>query len=71
MSLYHEAAQVLESAQRDGGSIKSHVFSKKDWKSDPKALFARATEASKWSDVLSEVIEKSDLLNAEKQVRPL
>ena len=71
MSLYYEAAQVLESAQRDGGSIKSHVFSKQDRKSDPKALFALSTEASKWSEILAEVIENSGILKAEKQVRVL
>ena len=68
MSLYHEAAQVLESIRKNGGSIKSNVFVKKTWKSDPKALFALTTEASKWSEILSEVIEHSGILKAEKQV---
>lgn len=71
MSLYYEAAQVLDSAQKDGGSIKSLVFSKQDRKSDPKALFALSTEASKWSEILAEVIENSGVLKAEKQVRTL
>lgn len=70
MSLYHEASQVLESIRKHGGSIKSHVFSKKSWKSDPKTLFALTTEASKWSDILTEVIEKSGILKTEKQVPP-
>lgn len=69
MSLYYEAAEVLEAATNNGGSIKSLVFGRKDWKSNPKALFALATEAAKWSEVLSEVIERSGLLKVEKQVR--
>ena len=68
MSLYYEASQVLEAAQKNGGSIKSPVFSKKTWKSDPKALFALSTEASKWSEILSELIERSNVLGTEKQV---
>ena len=68
MSLYHEAAQVLESISKNGGSIKSTIFAKKTWKSDSKALFALTTEASKWSEILSEVIEHSGVLKAERQV---
>ena len=71
MSLYHEAAKVLASSQAGDTSIKSLVYSKKGWKSDPKTLFALSTEAAKWSEVLSEVVERSGLLNAEKQVRDL
>ena len=69
MSLYHEAAQVLDTANSDGGSVKSIVFSEKDWKSDAKTLFALSTEAAKWSEVLSEVVEKSGILKAERPVR--
>lgn len=68
MSLYHEAAQILTTASEHGGSLKSIVFGKKDWKTDRKTLFALSTEAAKWSEVLSEVIEKSDTLRLEKQV---
>ena len=69
MSLYHEAAQVLDTARRHGGSFKSLVFGKSDWKSDRGALFALTTEATKWSEVLSDVLERSDILKVEKQVR--
>ena len=69
MSLYHEAASVLTTARNDQGSIKSLVYSKKGWKSDPKTLFALSTEAAKWSEVLSEVIERSGVLKVEKTVR--
>ena len=71
MSLYHEAAKVLASSQAGDTSIKSLVYNKKGWKSDPKTLFALSTEAAKWSEVLSEVVERSGLLKAEKQVRDL
>ena len=68
MSLYHEAAAVLDAARGKGGSVKSIVFGKKDWKTDPKLLFALSTEAAKWSEVLAEVVERSGLLKAERQV---
>lgn len=68
MSLYHEAGQLLTTATKDGASLKSIAFGKTDWKSDRRTLFALATEASKWSEPLSEVIEKSGLLALEKQV---
>lgn len=68
MSLYHEAAEILKTAGNGGGSLKSLAFSKKGWKSDRKTLFALTTEAVKWSEILSEVIEKGDILGQEKQV---
>lgn len=68
MSLYHEAAQVLDTARKDGGSFKSIVFGKKDWKSNQKTLFALTTEATKWSEILSGVLENSETLRLEKQV---
>jgi len=68
MSLYHEAAKVLDGSKSGKTSIKSLVYTKKDWKSDPKALFALSTEAAKWSEVLSEVIERSGVLRIERQV---
>lgn len=71
MSLYHEAVQVLNAAAYQGGSLKSLIFGKKDWKSDRKTLFALSTEAAKWSEVLSEVIEASEVLMVEKTVSPM
>ncbi|KAF2767362.1 S-adenosyl-L-methionine-dependent methyltransferase [Teratosphaeria nubilosa] len=70
MSLYHEAAGVLESARTSGSSIKTLVYGKKTWKSNPKTLFALSTEAAKWSEVLSEVVEKSGVLTVEKALSP-
>lgn len=68
MSLYYEAARILEAARDNQGSIKSITFGRQDWKSDRKALFALATETAKWSSILSEVIENSDVLKIERQV---
>ncbi|KAK5138505.1 hypothetical protein LTR08_000092 [Meristemomyces frigidus] len=70
MSLYHEAASVLNTARKDQVSLKSLVYSKKGWKSDLKTLFALSTEAAKWSEVLSEVLERSGVLRVEKTLTP-
>jgi hypothetical protein len=68
MSLYHEAAECLTVAQKNGGSLKSVVFGKKTWKTDARTLFAICAEAAKWSTILSEVVEKSGILKLEKNV---
>lgn len=63
MSLYYESTPFLGHA-----SLKSHVFSSKSLKSAPKQVFALVTEASKWSVILKEVIESSQLLAFERKV---
>ena len=68
MSLYHEAAKLLERSRSEQTSLKSLVYGSKIWNSEPKALFALSTEAAKWSEILSEVVEKSGLLKVERQV---
>lgn len=72
MSLYHEAAQVLTGSgspnAHAGGSFKSRVFGNKDLKSPPAQVYALALESCKWSAVLKEVIENSQLLQAERKV---
>lgn len=69
MSLYHEAARILQRASEpDSGSIDSIVFATKDWKSPTKVLYALACETAKWSQILSEVLDRSGLLTAESQV---
>lgn len=70
MSLYYDAAPLLVSSPDAGGSLKSRVFSSKDLKSPPKQVFALVSEASKWSPVLVDVIERSQLLQLERKVRP-
>ena len=68
MSLYHEAAGILDAVGKGQTSLKSEVFGKKTWKADVKTLFALTSEAAKWSSVLSEVVEKSGILKLERQV---
>lgn len=69
MSLYHDAAPLLLRNSDQAGSLKSRVFNAKDLKSTPKQVYALVSEASKWSPVLSEVIERSQLLQLERKVR--
>lgn len=66
MSLYHEAAGILDTVNKGRTSLKAEVFGKKGWKSDGKTLFALTSEAAKWSGVLAEVVEKSGILKIEK-----
>ena len=69
MSLYYDAAPLLLPQPDQSGSLKSRVFSSIVHKAPPKQIFALVSEASKWSPVLSEVIEKSQLLQLERKVR--
>ncbi|KAF2790497.1 S-adenosyl-L-methionine-dependent methyltransferase [Melanomma pulvis-pyrius CBS 109.77] len=71
MSLYYEAAAVLANTDKTGGSLKSRIYRQKDLKSSPAQLFALITEASKWSAVLKDVIEKCGLLAEEKKLTPI
>jgi putative methyltransferase len=71
MSLYHEAAGILDTVNKGKTSLKAEIFGKKTWKTDGKTLFALTSEAAKWSSILAEVVEKSGILKIEKQVRTL
>lgn len=68
MSLYHEAAEILSSSSNSSGSLKSRVFGKKNGKAPPGQLYALVLESAKWSPVLKEVIEKTELLKLERKV---
>lgn len=68
MSLYYEASTLLINADNVGGSLKSRVRGNKSLKSSPAQVYALLTEASKWSSVLKDVIERSELLKAERKV---
>ncbi|KAI2638265.1 S-adenosyl-L-methionine-dependent methyltransferase [Xylaria nigripes] len=72
MSLYHETADIL-SAPSSGGSLKSRLFGNKSkqLKSPPQQIYALATETCKWSPVLKEVIDNSELLRHERKLTPL
>jgi len=71
MSLYHEAAGILDTVNKGKTSLKAEIFGKKTWKTDGKTLFALTSEAAKWSSILAEVVEKSGILKIEKQVRTI
>lgn len=71
MSLYYEAAGILEAPNTSGGSLKSRIFSKKDFKSAPAQIYALVIETCKWSAVLKEIIEKSELLKQEPKLTPI
>jgi putative methyltransferase len=68
MSLYHEAAAVLSQPSSEGGSLKSRIYGKRDLKSPPAQVYALVYETCKWSLVLKEVVEASDILQLEKKV---
>jgi hypothetical protein len=69
MSLYTEAAAAIENAEKIGGSLKSRVYANKNSKNQASQLYALAIEAIKWSPILKEVIDKSQILDHEKKVR--
>lgn len=71
MSLYHEAASVLQQDPSTGGNLRSRVFNKKDLKSPPNQVYALALETCKWSAVLAEVIDHSQVLKHEKKLTPI
>lgn len=68
MSLYHEAAEFLTSSPSEGGSLKARVFKRKGLKSPPNQLYALVLETAKWSTVLKEVLERTEVLKHERKV---
>ncbi|KAI0481027.1 S-adenosyl-L-methionine-dependent methyltransferase [Xylariaceae sp. FL0804] len=71
MSLYHETADVLSAPSSAGGNLKTRVFGRRDLKSPRQQVYALALETCKWSSVLKDVIESSDLLNHERKLTPV
>ncbi|KAH8909966.1 S-adenosyl-L-methionine-dependent methyltransferase [Coniochaeta sp. PMI_546] len=71
MSLYHEAAAILSSSGSEGGSLKSRIYGNKDLKSPPAQLYALVFETCKWSHVLKEVIDASEILKHERKLTPV
>ncbi|EAQ91050.1 hypothetical protein CHGG_02985 [Chaetomium globosum CBS 148.51] len=67
MSLYHETAAIVTGPSTHGGSLKSRIYGNKDLKSPPAQVYALAFESSKWSAVLKEVVENSQLLQKERK----
>lgn len=70
MSLYYDAARFLAPSEAKSGSLKSRVFGSKELRASPKQVYALVAEASKWSPILAEVVEKSQLLQHERKVNP-
>ena len=68
MSLYYEAADLLANASDEGGSLKSRIYKRKGLKSNPAHIYALIMESRKWSSILKDVIEDSELLIKEKKV---
>jgi len=68
MSLYHEAAAILSSTGSEGGSLKSRIYGNRDLKSPASQLYALVYETCKWSLVLKEVIDASEILKHERKV---
>ncbi|KAI4868474.1 S-adenosyl-L-methionine-dependent methyltransferase [Hypoxylon rubiginosum] len=69
MSLYHETADVLSATS--GGNLKTRIFGNKDLKSPQQQVYALALETCKWSPVLKEVVDNSELLRHERKLSPL
>ncbi|KAI1766050.1 S-adenosyl-L-methionine-dependent methyltransferase [Hypoxylon sp. FL1150] len=68
MSLYHETADVLSATS---GNLKTRIFGSKDLKSPQQQVYALALETCKWSPVLKEVIDNSELLRLERKLSPV
>ena len=67
MSLYHEAAKIVNSHDRPLGNLKSRIYSASDLKAPPKQLYALISQAAKWSPVLAEIIGRAGLLAHERR----
>lgn len=68
MSLYFDAVTIL-TEPASGGSFKSRIYSARNLRATPAQVYALIIESSKWDRLLTEVIDRSDLLNAERKVR--
>ncbi|MCJ1402138.1 hypothetical protein MMC11_005357 [Xylographa trunciseda] len=70
MSLYYEAVSFIAPSDTQESSLKSRIYNAKNLKSKPAQLFALVSEASKWSSILKEVVENSQLLLLERKLSP-
>ena len=74
MSLYYEAAEFLGFSHAgigpSNGSLKSRIYGQKTCRNKPAYLYALASEATKWSQVLSPIIERVGLLVEERKLTP-
>ncbi|KAL9062815.1 MAG: hypothetical protein Q9157_008609 [Trypethelium eluteriae] len=70
MSLYYETATILENKSHTDGSLKSRIYSNKELKSSPVSVYALASNATRWAEILKEVIDRSGLLGVERKLTP-
>lgn len=72
MSLYHEAAKIIEDfSTGKAGSLKALVYQNPSLKSTPARLYALISETLKFQDVIGEVIINSGILKTERKVRDM
>lgn len=69
MSLYYEAASVL-AAERSTSTLSVRIYNTKELKSKPAQLYALVSETVLWSSVLSDLVERTEILKLEKKVLP-
>ncbi|KAJ5525916.1 hypothetical protein N7494_012566 [Penicillium frequentans] len=70
MSLYFDAVNIL-TEPASGGSFKSRIYSARDLRAKPAQIYALIIEAAKWDIVLTDVIDRAGLLDAERKLSPL
>ncbi|MCJ1475493.1 hypothetical protein MMC13_004156 [Lambiella insularis] len=70
MSLYYEAAGFLTTRDQHVRSLKSRVYNAKELKSTPAQVYALVSEASRWSPIMKEVVETSQVLSHERKLSP-
>ncbi|KIV99711.1 uncharacterized protein PV09_08642 [Verruconis gallopava] len=70
MSLYHEASTILTNENRQGGSLKSRVFGSRNLKNPPAKVYALLVQSLKWSPILKDVIDRSQILSHERKLSP-
>ena len=63
-----EAAAAITNIEKTGGSLKSRIYTNKKSKNPPAQIYALVCESTKWSPILKEVVEKSQILGYEKKV---
>jgi len=70
MALYYDTAKIIETLGNDSVDLKQLIYNDKSLKSNAGTVFALVSESIKWSEIISEVIEHSNLLELEKKVCP-
>jgi len=68
MSLYYEAATFLAAQLGTDASLTARIYGAKALKSKPAQVFALVSESTKWSSVLSGIIDTAGILRLERKV---